>query len=65
MTSPQRRKGSAFENEIVRFLRLNGHPYAERAYGAGRPADVGDVNGLVGWCIEAKNHSRMQLAEWA
>lgn len=65
MTSPQRRKGSAFELQIVAYLKSHGFPYAERAYGAGRPDDVGDVNGLVGWCIEAKNHKSMNLAGWA
>lgn len=65
MTSPQRRKGSVFENEIVKFLRDHGFPFAERAYGAGRPDDVGDINGIAGWCIEAKNHKSMDLAGWA
>jgi len=65
VTSPQRRKGSVFENEIVKFLRDHGFPFAERAYGAGRPDDVGDINGIAGWCIEAKNHKSMDLAGWA
>jgi hypothetical protein len=65
VTSPQRRKGSVFENEIVKFLKSHGHPFAERAYGAGRPEDVGDINGLVGFVIEAKNHKSLDLAGWA
>jgi Holliday junction resolvase len=65
MTSPERRKGSAFEVDVVKFLRSAGHPFAERAYGAGRPDDVGDVNGIVGWCLELKNHKTMDLAGWA
>lgn len=65
VTSPQRRKGNGFEVEVVSYLRENGHPFAERAYGAGRPQDVGDVNGLVGWCLELKNHKSMDLAGWA
>lgn len=44
-------KGSAFEREIVAFLRTHGHPYAERAYGAGRPGDVGDIDGIPGFVI--------------
>lgn len=65
MTSPERRKGSAFENEIVRYLRENGHPFAERAYGAGRPDDRGDIDGLPGWVLEAKCHKSLDLAGWA
>lgn len=65
MTSPQRRKGSAFEREIVSFLRDHGFPYAERAYGAGRPADVGDINGVAGFVLEAKCHKTIDLAGWA
>jgi Holliday junction resolvase len=57
-------KGSAFEREVVAFLRDHGHPYAERAYGAGRPGDVGDIDGVVGWTIEAKNHQKLNLAGW-
>jgi len=64
MTSPQARKGSTFERDVVTFLQANGHRYAERAYGAGRPQDVGDIDGLVGWTIECKNHKAMDLAGW-
>jgi hypothetical protein len=65
VTSPQRRKGSAFENEIVRFLRSHGFPFAERAYGAGRPDDRGDIDGVPGFVLEAKCHKSMDLAGWA
>ena len=65
MTNPQRRTGSSFENEIVKFLRDHGHPFAERAYGAGRPDDRGDIDGLPGWVLEAKCHKSMDLAGWA
>jgi len=58
-------KGSAFERGVVRYLVDHGHPFAERHYGAGRPADVGDIDGIVGWTIEAKNHRRMELAGWS
>ena len=49
---------------VVAFLREHGHRYVERAYGAGRPQDVGDVDGLPGWCLEAKNQKAMDLAGW-
>jgi len=58
-------KGSAFEREVVTFLHDHGHPYAERHYGAGRPEDVGDIDGIVGWTIECKAHKAMNLAGWS
>ena len=58
-------KGSAFEREIVAALRARGHPYVERAYGAGRPRDVGDIDGLPGFAIECKAARRLELAAWA
>jgi hypothetical protein len=64
MTSPQARKGSVFERDVVKFLQVHGHPYCERAYGAGRPEDTGDIDGLPGWCLELKNHRAMNLAGW-
>jgi Holliday junction resolvase len=60
--SAMKRKGSAFEREVVAYLQANGFPYAERAYGAGRPEDVGDIDGIPGWCIEAKAHRALDLA---
>jgi Holliday junction resolvase len=57
-------KGSVFEREVVRVLRAAGHAFAERAYGAGRPGDVGDIDGLPGFCIEAKCHRALDLAGW-
>jgi hypothetical protein len=64
MANPSKRKGSAFELDVVRYLQANGHPYAERTYGAGRPDDRGDIDGIPGWCIEAKNHKAIDLAAW-
>ena len=58
-------KGSAFERDVVAYLKANGHPYAERHYGAGRPDDVGDIDGIVGWTVECKAHKALALAEWA
>jgi hypothetical protein len=59
-----KRRGSAFERDIVAFLRAHGFPYAERAFGAGRPEDVGDIDGLPGFVIEAKAHRSLDLAGW-
>jgi hypothetical protein len=65
MTSPQARKGSTFERDVVEYLRANGFPYCERHYGAGRPDDVGDIDGVVGWTLELKNHRALDLAGWS
>jgi hypothetical protein len=64
VTSPERRKGNAFELAIVAFLREHGFPYAERSYGVGRPDDRGDIDGIPGWTIEAKNQKAIDLAGW-
>ena len=64
MTSPQARKGGQFERDVVSFLKANGFPHAERSYGAGRPDDVGDVDGIVSWTLELKNHKSLDLAGW-
>lgn len=64
MSSVQRRKGAQFERDVVAFLRDHGHPYAERHYGAGRPEDVGDIDGIVGWTLEVKNCRSLELGEW-
>lgn len=65
MASPSARKGSQFERDVVGYLRANGHPHVERHYGAGRPDDRGDIDGLAGWAIEAKNCKSLDLAGWS
>jgi hypothetical protein len=62
--SKERRKGSTFEVAIVTYLREHGFPFAERAYGAGRPDDRGDIDGVPGWVLEAKCHREIDLAGW-
>ena len=57
MTSPAKRKGGQFERDVVTFFREHGHRYVERAYGSGRPLDVGDIDGIAGVIIECKNHA--------
>jgi len=64
VTTPQKRKGSAFELEVARFLQGAGFPHAERAYGAGRQDDRGDIDGLPGLVIECKNHKTHDLSGW-
>ncbi len=57
-------KGSAFERDVVRYLQQHGLPDAERAFGAGRPEDIGDIVGVPGICIEAKACRALDLAGW-
>jgi hypothetical protein len=59
-----RRKGSAFERDVVHYLQAHGFPDAERAFGAGRPEDIGDVVGIPGVAVEVKNHACLELAQW-
>lgn len=62
MTHPSRAKGSKWERELVAWLRANGWPEADRAYGEGRSDDRGDIDGVPGVCIQAKNVTRADLA---
>jgi Holliday junction resolvase len=64
VTSPEKAKGDAFEREVVAYLRTRGWPYAERAFGAGRRDDQGDILGLPGVVFQVKNHRRHAFAEW-
>lgn len=63
MTSRSKAKGSAWERAIVEHLKAEGWLFAERRL-AGSNKDRGDVAGVVGVVIEAKNKARMALAEW-
>jgi Holliday junction resolvase len=60
--SAPKRKGSQFERDVVHFLREHGFPDAERAYGAGRPEDVGDIAGVPGVTVECKATRSIDLA---
>lgn len=61
MTSPSKVKGSAWERAVVSRLRYWGIR-AERRFGAGATDDKGDIVGLPGFCIEAKNEKTINLA---
>lgn len=63
MTSVHKAKGSAWERAIVDHLRATGWPHAERRL-AGAAKDRGDIAGVVGVVIEAKNTARAELAAW-
>lgn len=55
-------KGSQFERSVAAYLREHGHAHAERSYGAGRPDDRGDLDGLPRFCVEVKAHRALDLA---
>lgn len=61
--STQRSTGTAWETRIVRYLHSVGLPHVERRALRGA-RDCGDIAGLPGVCIEAKNHRRVQLSVW-
>ena len=60
MTSPQKRKGSAAELAVAKWLRKLGWIHAERSR-AGWQDDRGDIDGMPGVCIEVKNEKRIDL----
>lgn len=56
-----RQAGTAWESAIVDALRHNGWPHAERRAKTGAH-DKGDITGVIGVCIEAKNTARFEPA---
>jgi hypothetical protein len=63
VTNRNKAKGSAWERAIVEHLKAAGWPFAERRL-AGSTKDRGDIAGVVGVVIEAKNTATARLAEW-
>ena len=61
--SAAKRKGTAWESAVVDYLRAQGWPHAELRNLSGAK-DRGDIAGVIGVCIEAKNQARHSLAEW-
>lgn len=61
--SASRRKGTAWETQVVDYLRAHGSPHAERRALNGSK-DRGDVAGLPGVVIEAKSATRVEMAAW-
>lgn len=58
--SRSKAKGTAFEREVVDFLRGHGFPAAERRAMEG-VNDRGDVAGIPGVVVECKNHRDIDL----
>ncbi len=61
--SRQRAKGTRWESAIVAYLRGQGFPHAERRALTGT-ADRGDLTGIPGVVVEAKNCRRHEWAAW-
>lgn len=61
MSTPSKRKGSAWELAIAKYLIEQGWKHAERRI-AGSTVDKGDIYGIIGCVIEAKNEKRIDLA---
>lgn len=61
--SAQRAKGTRWETKVVRALHDTGFVHAERRALRGT-GDRGDITGIPGLVIEAKNHKRAELAQW-
>ena len=53
--------GTQFESDVVRFLRANGFPQAERRALHGT-ADLGDITGIPGVAIECKGGKAAETA---
>ena len=60
MTNTAKQKGTAWETAIVQFLQRTGWPSAERRTLAGSK-DRGDIAGIPGVVIEAKNTKSIAL----
>lgn len=61
--SRSKAKGTAWETRLTSYLREHGFPYVERRALSGSN-DKGDIAGIPGVCIEAKNTKAITLAEW-
>lgn len=62
--SASKKKGSAWETSIVDYLRRHGVPHAERRVSNGAAKDRGDIAGMPGVVVEAKNAARVEMAAW-
>jgi hypothetical protein len=63
MASANKRKGSAAELAVAKWLRRKGWLNAERSR-AGWQDDRGDIDGLPGVVIEVKNQKKMDIPGW-
>jgi len=61
-SSASKRKGTRFETRVVQYL-SQWFPDTERRALAGAE-DRGDIRGVPGWAIEAKDRRDLQLSRW-
>ena len=61
--SKAKQKGTAAETAVVKYLKENGFPYAERRALHGT-LDKGDITGCGPVVFEVKNHAKLTLSEW-
>jgi hypothetical protein len=61
--SKAKQKGTAAETAVVKYLKENGFPYAERRALTGT-LDKGDITGCGPIVFEVKNHAKIDLAGW-
>ena len=61
--NPSKRKGTAWESAVVDWLRGAGYVNVERR-ALGGSNDRGDIAGIPGLVIEAKNCKTIDLAGW-
>lgn len=57
-----RRKGRAWENAVAGWLRSHGFPLAQRREYL--DANLGDIEGVPGWSLEAKAAGTLSLGAW-
>lgn len=62
MVNTSKRKGSRFEDDVVRYLRTGGFPEAERRVQGGSK-DRGDIAGIAATILECKARDRHRLWE--
>jgi hypothetical protein len=63
MVNKPKQKGTAAETAVVRYLRANGFPQADRAAPHGN-LDIGDIIGVKYTTIEVKNCKQLQVGKW-
>lgn len=61
MSTPSKRKGDDHERRIAAYLVEQGWKHAERRK-AGATLDKGDLYGILGCVLEAKNEKRIDLS---
>jgi hypothetical protein len=61
--SKSKQKGTAAETAVVKYLKANGFPKAERRALTGA-LDKGDISGIDDVVFEVKDHKKMELSGW-